>query len=76
MDTFINNTKQSEIPGFFKGDNSLSNGTIRSMGADSKQAETWTQVTNTSSRKPQLQPKHIGTSSSSDSSSSEEETNM
>ena len=42
MDTFINNTKQSEIPGVFKGDNSLNSGTIGSMGTDSKKAETWT----------------------------------
>ena len=78
IDTFINNTRQSEIPGVFKGDNSLNSGTIGLMGADSKQAETWTQVTNSTSRKHHIQLKHIGTtsSSSSDSSSSEEETHI
>jgi len=76
MDTFINNTKQSEIPGVFKGDNLLNSGTIGPMGADSKKAETWTQVSNTTSRTNYRQPvAHIDTSSDS-SSSSEEETNM
>ena len=76
MDTFINNTKQSEIPGVFKGDNSLNSGTIGSMGADSKQAETWTQISNSTSRTKYRQPvAHIHTSSD-ESSSSEEETKM
>ena len=56
MDTFINNTKQSEIPGVFKGYNLLNSGTIRPMGADSKKAETWTQVSNTTSRTNYRQP--------------------
>ena len=43
MDTFINNTKQLEIPGVFKEDHSFNSGTIGSMGAESKQADNWTQ---------------------------------
>jgi hypothetical protein len=77
MDTFINNTKQSEIPGVFKGDNSLNSGTIGSMGADSKQAETWTQISHSSSKKTRFrQPVAQINTSSDESSSSEEETKV